>query len=406
MTDQKRQIQKQDFSVKCYYIFLCYLVGGELITKLLLQVTHSILHIPGKIDTMVLYAAIVLIAVAGFYGKIIRGKFRFKIPEIVLLCALLSVFFIGYFRTTGYTSLFSAMLKDFAFGILAYVFFRYCDDKERLLNDFALLSVLMTISMLLLLWLSGQNGILNSSYSQYYGYMIFPACIISTNETIRKKSVFYGLVATVGLGLSILMGARGPILLELVFVVIRLIEEPIHRVGKIVSIAVIAGIGTLIYFNLNSIVELLNRLAVSLNLSSRIFAQLSKGNLFASGRDNVYGAVLQIIDKHPLTGVGIGTDRIEVAKLLNRTDVLGTYSHNFFLDMLVQFGIIAGVVLIIGFVILTVRYYHFSKKSKAGISVFWVMITICFGPLLFSSSYFTYPLFFAMLAMQQSTFET
>lgn len=406
MTDQKRSIQKQDPYVKCYYIFLCYLVGGELITKLLLKVMNSLLHIPGSIDSLVIYGAIVLIAVAGFYGKIIRGKFRFKIPEIIVLCALLSVFLIGYARTTEYSDIFPEMLKDFAFGILTYVFFRYCDDKERLLNDFAIMSVLMTISMLLLLWLSGKDGILQRSYSQYYGYMIFPACIISTNETIRKKSVFYGVVATVGFALTFLMGARGPIVLELAFLAIRLIQEPIHIVGKIVVIMFIAGIGMLIYFNMNAIVDFFNQLAISLNLSSRIFTKLSGGELFASGREDIYSAALQIIDKHPLTGVGIGTDRIEIARFIGESNVVGSYSHNFFLDMLVQYGIIAGVLLSIGFVILTVRYYHFSKKSKAGISVFWVMITICFGPLLFSSSYFTYPLFFAMLAMQQSTFET
>lgn len=405
MTDTKN-IPQQEFFIKCYYVFLCYLVGGELVTKPLLQITHSILHIPGKIDTLALYALVALVAVAGFYGKILFNRFRFKISEIALFCVLLTVFLIGYVRSTGYNDMFFEMLKNFVMGIIAYVFYRYCDDKERLLHDFAILSVLMTFAMILLLLLAGQDELFGNTYSQYYGYMILPACIISTNETVRKKSIFYGIVAAICFIFTFLMGARGPIILELAFIIFRLIDEPIHRIGKVITTVVVSGMSVFVYFNLYTILESLNELAISFNLSNRIFGKLLKGELFVIGRDGIFNAALQIIEKHPLTGVGIGTDRIEIAKHFNTSDALGMYSHNFFIDLLLQFGIVVGIALVIGFAILLCRAFSVSRRSVAGKNVFWVMLFIGFATLLFSSNYFTYPLFFAMLAIFQSDFET
>ncbi|MDO4811178.1 MAG: O-antigen ligase family protein [Eubacteriales bacterium] len=302
--------------------------------------------------------------------------------------------------------MFFEMLQQFALGIVSYVFFRYCDDRERLLNDMAVLSVIMTVAMILLPLLAGRGELFDASYSQYYAYMVFPAFIISMNETIRRKSVFYGLVAAVCLVMTFMMGARGPVILELLFVIIRFIDEPIHPLGKVITSVAVAGGGTFIYFNMYTILELLNRLAVSMDFSNRLFKKLVQGTLYDSGRDGIYAAALQMIDRHPLTGVGIGTDRIALARLVNSSNPLGTYSHNFLLDLLVQFGIVIGTVIMIGFIILAVRAFIVSRKTSSGKNIFWVMLMIGFAPLLFSSSYITYPLFFAMLAMWQSDFET
>ena len=401
--DAEKQTRWETILDTCYFIFLCYLVGGELVTKPLLQFTHSILHVPGKIDTIALYALIALIAAAGLYGKVTSGKFSFKPSEIVLFCVLFSVFLIGYARSTAYSDMFLEMLRDFLLGILAYLWFRCCDDTERLLRAFAVMSVLMTAAMFLLLLLSGNEKA--GQYSQYYGYMIFPACVIAVNEAIRKKSVFYTLIAAAAFLLTFLMGGRGPILFELIFLVIRLIGEPIRPAGKVAVSGFIAAVGSLIYFNLFAILEWLNQLAVSANFSSRIFDKLLMGKLYESGRSQIYEAAWKVVERHPFFGAGIGKDRIEIAKIIRSDAPIGTYPHNFMLELLVQFGIVAGVVLIICFVIFEIRAYRASHAEKVEHDLFWIMLMVGFVPLLASSSYFTYPMFYAMLAWQLSALE-
>lgn len=405
MVDKKRRGFSKEFFVKCYYIFLCYLIGGELVTKPILQISHSVLHVPGKLDTVLLYAIILIIAGFGFYGKIMFSKVRFKVMEIVFLSSLTLAFLISYVTHTEYEYVFAGMRQNFAFGIISYLFFRYCDDKERLLKDFAVLSILMTLAMLILLPNLGQENMNDNTYSQYYAYMIFPACIISTNEMIRRKSILYGAVAVISFLLTFLMGGRGPVVFALLFFAIRIIKEPIHRGGKLIATLAVGGIGTYVYFNMYSILIGIEQLSNSFNLNNRIIAKFLAGSLYESGRENIYHAALKVIGEHPLTGVGIGTDRIEIARVLNEASAGGKYSHNFFIDLFVQFGIIIGAVLIVLFIIFIIKSFLRSRKDSLSIDMFWIMIMICFVPLLVSSSYITYPLFFAMLAFEMSEME-
>lgn len=121
---------------------------------------------------------------------------------------------------------------------------------------------------------------------------------------------------------------------------------------------------------------LLYKLLSTLGINSRSILLFLSGEIHLSGRDRLYGLVIDAIINDPLSGIGVAGDRRIIG---------GSYAHNFFIEVLGNFGVIIGLVFSIAFLLLIIRSLATKDKSKYSMIAIW----LCYGfvHLMVSSSY-------------------
>jgi len=127
----------------------------------------------------------------------------------------------------------------------------------------------------------------------------------------------------------------------------------------------------------------------SLSIDSRNLRYLMEGNLFdTKSRDGIYtGAIANM----GVLGKGLMGDRI----------VLDIYAHNIFLELFVQFGIVAGFILCVALIAFLVS--SLLKKDKPELVFILLLLPCGFFKLLVTGSYLHQePAFYALLAFCMS----
>ena len=119
----------------------------------------------------------------------------------------------------------------------------------------------------------------------------------------------------------------------------------------------------------------------------KLFAYSDVFNL--SGRDYLFSSSMQGIGENALIGVGVFNDRVYLYNVYHRSYTLnsvGSYSHNIFLELFLQFGIPIGLILSVILIVLLLRVYRFSYKTNT-VFVYLLLLGMGFLPLLISKSY-------------------
>ena len=139
----------------------------------------------------------------------------------------------------------------------------------------------------------------------------------------------------------------------------------------------------------------------SFNDSNRITQRLEQDNMFEDdSRNTLITNSLALIIEHPF-GMGIGQERAALSD--NYQDDVGWYPHNLFLEVLLHYGIIIGVIIIVFLIYL--MYISFIKNKNDITRNIWLMLfSIGFMPLMFSGSYTNWPLFWLFLGLSVNIF--
>lgn len=104
-------------------------------------------------------------------------------------------------------------------------------------------------------------------------------------------------------------------------------------------------------------------------LRSRTLGMLNAGNIsYDSGREQIYTTCLDTIWNHPLFGVGLFGDRV----LLE-----GAYCHNFFIEVLMDFGVLFGLAIFVVLICLFLRSLRATKTGNRDL-----LLVFTFGSLL------------------------
>ena len=115
----------------------------------------------------------------------------------------------------------------------------------------------------------------------------------------------------------------------------------------------------------------------SIGITSRTLSHLEDGNITQSvGRESLYPFFINQLMNNPITGIGIYGDRID-------TD--GTYCHNLLLEVLLDFGLLIGTIVLICLGLLIIR--TFSRLKGRDRNLYLVFVFYGLGPLMASSSY-------------------
>ncbi|NLC26517.1 MAG: polysaccharide deacetylase family protein [Fastidiosipila sp.] len=123
---------------------------------------------------------------------------------------------------------------------------------------------------------------------------------------------------------------------------------------------------------------------IALSNSRNLQLLLSKNFLNDGGRGKLYGMVIRALRESPIFGLGLFGDR----PVVNQKFVWG-YSHNIILELMVDFGIILGLLLIIAYAYISVQMI-FKEKNRKRSEWFIAFFAVSLG-LLFSSSFWLTP---------------
>ncbi len=241
------------------------------------------------------------------------------------------------------------------------------------------------------------EGAVSADYSMELSYANLASAIICTiillagnfkdkellnTIRIKQKGVILLFNSIISYVLVLIGGSRGPILVLVFVVFLSMIYSLVNR--KNINIIILC------FFISAFLVSfiLLNSNLLS-GTSIRLLSMISSGNaLETSGREHYVEISLNAIRDNALSGVGVFHDRVYIYERFHRSYAInstGSYPHNFFLEILVQYGIIVGGGILLFITNNIVRAY--KEDMNTAPEVFLLMIGLGLLTLMISKTY-------------------
>lgn len=214
-------------------------------------------------------------------------------------------------------------------------------------------------------------------YSMSFGYYMLMPNIYFLKKFLNKLNIFDGLMALFSTLIILSLGSRGPIMCIIAYVTMFTILNIQKRTKRsmIKTLVTLVGIG-IFTINIDKLLLALAFFLEKYEIDSRSIRLFTMDKINLSGREDIFSTIYEKITNNPF-GKGLFSDRFFAE----------TYAHNIFLEMLIEWGIIVGSIIIILIVVLIIKGVFNKNKDYANLVIQWVAIG--FVPLLVSSSYLT-----------------
>lgn len=214
----------------------------------------------------------------------------------------------------------------------------------------------------------------------YAAYNLLPHVCLVFGYVMKKPNPLNIVTFVIGCFMQISMGTRGAILCLAIYVVLCILFA---RKMKYPFLFAVISLGAAVLAIYGGLLDLLYDFAEKNNLSLRFFDKLMNGEITnSSGRDQITERVSEYISYYPLTGCGIYSDR-RVAD--------GQYAHNVALELMIDFGVIFGTLILLAIVALFLRTFLYLRKKEDVRAVVLFLSLLCssFFRLFLSGSYLT-----------------
>lgn len=214
-------------------------------------------------------------------------------------------------------------------------------------------------------------------YNMSIGYsLLFPSLFL-----YFTKRPFFIFIAILLFIVIFLEGSRGPLIPIACYILFQKLIGSSFKNNFIFLFVLLFSISTIINFQ-SFFIDLFEKM----NLHSRTFALLISGEVSRdSGRGDIYNLMISKLFENPYWGYGVFGDR---------TLGDGSYCHNIFLEIMLNFGCFVPVLFILVFGALLVVILPKLKKNEL---IFFVLLSLSsILPLCLSGSYLTdfkFPLF-------------
>ena len=298
--------------------------------------------------------------------KILLYIFYFLLISITpILWLVYGVIEYGYLKYLNY------ILIVIPMSVIIIEKFRY-EDVSRLL--IALLAVSAFLAILALLGQaisannnSGRLSVLGGGPIIFSRWMGLGILILAFMPSFRKYKVRFLFIIVFFL-LSLASGSRGPVLtLALVFSLFLFLNFSRYFIKFLVLFSLL---GSLFFFTgiSKEIAKLGNVERVFMNITSRGVASKS-----TTTRKNLIEGALTVFIKYPL-GVGAGNWQNKANEITPYHLMPLEYSHNIFLEVLNEFGIVVLLILILLFVYVFHLSYILMQKNSMNTSSLYPLI--------------------------------
>lgn len=184
-------------------------------------------------------------------------------------------------------------------------------------------------------------------YSMSFGYIIILPTLLHLNEFYNTKKRLYLFLAILEIIAIIVWASRGVLLSLGAFFLYKTLVSNNNIISKILTITLIIIIGLIISIYGNQIlINSINTLE-KVGIESRTLNMIESNNIDNdSGRYNLFRISYDMITMKPLLGWGLGGEYYQIAKEINQSiPDMGCTSHNGILQVMVQFGLIGGIII-------------------------------------------------------------
>lgn len=343
-----------------------------------------------SIDTALLF--IILVAFLAWSLFISLRKIKFVdliIPYGLLLAYIITYVFYPDNRVFMFTSWIDVTSNPFYSLFLnalpAYIIMRRIwayDILLRYMRRFALAVVACSVCTLLIyLSIGRQPGYMRFSYD------LLLSTIILLYAFFTERNAIFMIGGAIGGILIFFCGARGPFLCLLCALLLYALFATKKRSARIITLLVFLLSAIVIIVAWDLIFNFLKNIAELMGVSSRIIEKIEAGILTDdSGRGELRTTLLANLS---IFGSGLYGDIV-----INE----GSYAHNFFLELLVHYGLLLGPILIIA-VLALLKKGLFVKDPTRRLLVF-ALFCCTIIKLLLSSSYLSRePTLYALLGL-------
>lgn len=242
-------------------------------------------------------------------------------------------------------------------GIFAYAVIRLTNRKDVVLKSFRVIGFLLfayyTIQSLEVI----QNGYFVyeifgeervSKYNISFGYGMFTAIVFLTVDYVKFRKIYVLPFIVVGLIEVLSFGSRAPTVMYLLFVIVLILfysnydSKSKTQRRRLLSVTIILLIAVWLFY-LDGLVWIFEMLS-KFGIESRTLIAFFNGTMSDdNGRNEIWEKVIELIQQRPLVGYGVFGERNAVYRIGMRWG----YSHNIFLEILVDFGIPLGFLIIL-----------------------------------------------------------
>jgi hypothetical protein len=242
------------------------------------------------------------------------------------------------------------------------------------------------------------------SYDQEAGYLCATSAIVFWIRYLTKQDYFCLLLLPLSILFILLSGSRGPLLTVSLGLLLSFFISKKIKVRYLIPLFVYFVLISILWFLLKDfILQYLIDFAEDNGLSTRTLEKLSSNEMSVDdSREKLkYLALSYLVENFPL-GSGIFNDRLYIfteyyASVSTKVDIFGSYCHNYFIELMMQFGLIVGA--LIGLYTLFIFGKNILNKEshvkcRLAMALF---LTIGFFPLFVSRSYLTFPFFYLLL---------
>lgn len=387
--------QKKDIAV-C--LVACLLIVVPSVISLFNGIIRSFVTLPLKIDTLFIYGLLLLLVLYAVKALLVRTS-----PLIYCIIAfLIFAYLISFMLNSYYLEHYLILGLNFLVYSLPWLVVAYAVRTHRLLKKYLYLSALIVLFSYIINFYVLKTIMIEHSYSQSYTYELLPVAIILGNRLFEKIKFFDVITFVSSIILMFSMGARGPIVCVMLFIALKiLLMYKSKPKNAFIASSIIFSISVVIFFCFYEMLKYLLNLFQKMNLSTRTLSKLLEGSFLEDNARNVlFNHSIELIKEHPFTGVGMGNERILLANKMGKDNIMsetiGWYPHNFFLEILLHFGIFIGTAILI--ILVKIIFTTITKNSnKDAIDIICIFIGIGFFPLLMSGSYITSPYFFSLI---------
>ena len=331
-------ISRKEYKEDCYIVFAVMI---QYLLALLQECLIAIFRMPAEQTTIyrVLLTAVPLTAAIIIAFK--RRPVLFIVTyTIVLLVLCLNVVIFPHNSEVLIDDSLRFVLPVVIPSALCLMTISSMEILEKVVYKLSWISVLF-VAIYMVEYLRGRFVI--DTYNMTFSYsVLLPMVSLYSHKGKLSKCVSVLLFFVV-----ISIGSRGAAGIFLIY----LIYDIVQRNKKLILPVLVLSI--IFIVSLTDIVEYL----ASIGLKSRTITLLLEGNIDSlSERDYIYNEVVEKMKVSPMWGYGLWADRV----ILKNTD---TYCHNIVLEILLNWGVILGTIILIC-ILFSVMYLYIRSNSE------------------------------------------
>ncbi len=325
------------------------------------------------------------------YGiAVINKGIRLKRKTFIVLLAILLFWSVSFFvdpklflsDTYPYDYVLRNVRLFIAYCLPLFVVISSLESPEVLLDElyhYARLTFFVALISFCVRFISPSSEVQNSylEYSMSYGNQMLLTCVVLGFRYFHYRKIIDLLYALITVFLIFVAGSRGPLVSIFVLVIYGMYKFKNNKVVSSALVIIVPMIFLALLF-FDKIIGIMANVLNSMGLSSRTLVHLQAKIIFDdSGRGVIFEQVFKALRKHPLLGLGAFGGEKTVG-----------LTHNLFLDILMNVGIIAGVILII---LLAWKIYIRIKRhpGEPGTEIIMMMSIIVFPRAPFNGSFWT-----------------